>query len=64
MATDLPTREQLRRGMTVEIVQEPGDAPITGEVLKVLTEEHTHPKGIKVKLENGATGRVKQIAPD
>ena len=64
MATDLPTREELGRGMTVEIVQEDGDAPIKGDVLKVLTEKHTHPGGIKVKLENGATGRVKRIAMD
>lgn len=67
MADDLPSRDEIARGQTVEIVQEqdghPGN-PIVGDVSEVLTDEHTHPGGIKVELESGAVGRVKQTNPD
>lgn len=66
MAIDRPSRDEITPGMTVEIVQEqdnnPGE-PLVGDVLKVLTTEHSHPDGIKVKLESGAVGRVKEIRP-
>jgi uncharacterized repeat protein (TIGR03833 family) len=32
-----------------------------GKVKEVLTSSPTHPHGIKVMLENGAVGRIKQI---
>lgn len=32
-----------------------------GVVQKVLTKSATHPHGIKVMLENGVVGRVKEI---
>ncbi|WP_372912803.1 YwbE family protein [Salinigranum sp.] len=67
MADDLPSRDDIARGQTVEIVQEqdghPGD-PIVGDVSTVLTDEHTHPGGIKVELESGVVGRVKQTDPE
>jgi uncharacterized repeat protein (TIGR03833 family) len=63
MAADLPTRDELVRGMTVEIEQTNGDR-ILGEVGVVLTDEQTHPEGILVKLKSGAQGRVKRIAPE
>lgn len=53
--------------MTVEIVQEGENnsgEPIVGDVLKVLTTDHSHPEGIEVKLESGAVGRVKQLHPE
>ena len=60
MSADLPTRDELIQGMTVEIEQENGDR-IVGEVGVVLTDERTHPEGILVKLKSGAQGRVKEI---
>jgi uncharacterized repeat protein (TIGR03833 family) len=32
-----------------------------GVVKDILTKSPTHPHGIKVRLENGAIGRVKEI---
>ncbi len=32
-----------------------------GRVQAILTKSPTHPHGIKVRLENGAVGRVKEI---
>lgn len=49
--------------MTVEIEQEHGDR-IVGEIGAVLSNERTHPEGILVKLESGARGRGKRIAPE
>nr|WP_250137889.1 DUF2196 domain-containing protein [Halorientalis salina] len=63
MAADLPTRDELRQGMTVEIDQENGDR-IIGEVGAVRTDERTHPEGILVTLKSGARERVKQIGPE
>lgn len=65
-AADWPTREDLRYGLTVEIDQETTDNDdlLVGEIEKILTEEHTHPEGIEVKLQNGAVGRVRRIATD
>ena len=34
-----------------------------GVVRDILTKSPTHPHGIKVRLENGAIGRVKEIRP-
>lgn len=66
MAADLPTREDIRTGMTVEVEQ--GDADpderLIGDVRLILTDERTHPGGIKVELESGVVGRVKTIHPE
>ncbi|MFC4541413.1 DUF2196 domain-containing protein [Halosolutus amylolyticus] len=63
MSADLPTRDELVQGMTVEIEQENGDR-VVGEDGAVLTDERTHPEGIFVKLESGPRGRVKRIGPE
>ena len=63
MSADLPTRDELVQGMTVEVEQENGDR-IIGEVGAVLTDERTHPEGILVKLKSGVQGRVKEIGPE
>ncbi len=63
MSADLPTRNELMTGMTVEVEQENGDR-IIGEVGAILSDERTHPEGILVKLKSGVRGRVKQIGPD
>ncbi|MFW5905603.1 MAG: DUF2196 domain-containing protein [archaeon] len=63
MSADLPTRDELVSGMTVEIERVNGDR-IVGEIGAVLTDERTHPEGILVKLKSGAQGRVKRIGPE
>lgn len=63
MSSDLPTRNELQPGITVEVEQENGDR-IIGEVGAVLSEERTHPEGILVKLKSGVRGRVKRIGPE
>lgn len=67
MAADLPTRDEVRRGTTVAVEQEQENnegQPIVGEVRAVFTDEHTHPRGIRVELESGVVGRVKEIDPE
>lgn len=63
MSGDLPTRDELEPGITVEVEQVNGDR-IVGEVGAVLSDERTHPEGILVKLKSSARGRVKRIGPE
>ena len=61
---DGKTRSSLKPGMTVLIVlkQDQGTGKLTRGIVKdILTKSPTHPHGIKVRLENGAVGRVKEI---
>jgi uncharacterized repeat protein (TIGR03833 family) len=57
-------RDTLRKGIQVAIVlkqdQSSGKRTI-GIVKDILTKSATHPHGIKVRLESGAIGRVKEI---
>jgi uncharacterized repeat protein (TIGR03833 family) len=57
-------RDTLRNGIQVAIVlkqdQRSGKRTI-GIVKDILTKSATHPHGIKVRLESGAIGRVKEI---
>ncbi len=58
------THSNLKPGMTVLIVlkQDQSTGKLTRGVVKdILTKSPTHPHGIKVRLESGAVGRVKQI---
>lgn len=67
MSADLPTRRELRPGLTVEVVQEQENndgEPLIGEIQEVLTDENTHPEGILVRLHSDVTGRVKEIGPE
>ncbi len=60
----LPTRQQLRPGLRVRIVlkQDQSSGRLTEGILKdILTSSPTHPHGIKVRLLNGAVGRVQEI---
>lgn len=54
----------ITRGLRVSIVlksdQQSGNLT-EGIVAEILTKSHTHPHGIKVRLESGAVGRVKLI---
>ena len=59
-------RTDIQPGLTVRIVmkQDQRTGKLTEGVVKdILTNTRTHPHGIKVRLENGAVGRVKEIIP-
>ncbi len=65
-ATSGTVRSNIKPGMTVLIVLKP-DQP-TGRLTKgivkdILTSSPTHPHGIKVRLQDGQVGRVKEIVP-
>lgn len=46
----------------VELIQDKRTGRLTGgKVKEILTSAPTHPHGIKVMLENGLIGRIKQI---
>lgn len=57
-------REDIKRGTRVKVVQKQDQRSgnlTEGVVSKILTNSHTHPHGIKVMLEGGIVGRVKEI---
>jgi uncharacterized repeat protein (TIGR03833 family) len=57
-------RKNIKPGIKVLIVQkkdQPTGATTEGIVKDILTSSPTHPHGIKVRLESGEVGRVKQI---
>ena len=57
-------RSQIKIGARVRIVQKKDQRSgklTEGAVLKLLTKSPTHPHGIKVMLENGLVGRVKEL---
>ena len=58
------TRSNIKPGMTVLIVmkQDQRTGKLTRGIVKdILTKSPNHPHGIKVRLESGAVGRVKEI---
>ena len=58
------TRSQIQLGMKVRVVekQNQGSGKLTeGLVHRILTKSPRHPHGIKVMLDNGIVGRVKEI---
>ena len=60
------TRSQIRPGIRVRVVEKQNQRTGTlteGIVQKILTKSPEHPHGIKVTLENGIVGRVKEIVP-
>ena len=61
---DATRRADIRPGMTVLIVlkqDQPTGKLTKGIVKDILTKSAAHPHGIKVRLENGQVGRVKDI---
>jgi uncharacterized repeat protein (TIGR03833 family) len=57
-------RSQIQPGMKVRVVQKQhqrSGALTEGIVQRILTKSPQHPHGIKVMLENGIVGRVKEI---
>ncbi|MCF6222209.1 MAG: YwbE family protein [Flavobacteriaceae bacterium] len=64
MNTDGRNRKNIQIGIHVEIVlkkdQRSGNLT-EGFVKRIFTKSPNHPHGIKVQLENGEVGRVKNI---
>jgi uncharacterized repeat protein (TIGR03833 family) len=57
-------RSQIRPGIKVRVVEKQNQRTgqlTEGIVQRVLTKSPTHPHGIKVMLDNGIVGRVKEI---
>jgi uncharacterized repeat protein (TIGR03833 family) len=57
-------RKDVRPGLTVDIVMKQDQRTgrqTRGVVKDVLTKSSHHPHGIKVRLETGEVGRVKEI---
>jgi uncharacterized repeat protein (TIGR03833 family) len=57
-------RSDLKPGLHVRIVlkQDQTSGKLTEGIVKdILTKSPTHPHGIKVRLESGLVGRVKEI---
>lgn len=57
-------RSEVRPGLRVKIVlkQDQRTGKLTEGVVKdILTNSSTHPHGIKVRLQDGQVGRVKEI---
>lgn len=60
-------RKDIKPGMKVGIVlkQDQRSGSLTRGVVKdILTKSANHPHGIKVRLETGEVGRVKEIVAD
>jgi uncharacterized repeat protein (TIGR03833 family) len=56
-------RDNIEKGMNVKVVQKQDQRSgklTEGVVAKILTNSKTHPHGIKVRLEDGTVGRVKE----
>ncbi|HKP87969.1 MAG TPA: YwbE family protein [Blastocatellia bacterium] len=57
-------RKDIKPGLTVDIVlkqDQRSGRRIRGVVKDILTKSGNHPHGIKVRLETGEVGRVKEI---
>ena len=61
---DGQTRSYIKPGLKVRVVEKQNQSAgklTEGVVQKILTKSPHHPHGIKVMLENGVVGRVKEI---
>ncbi|WP_066631135.1 YwbE family protein [Labilibacter marinus] len=59
-------RKNIQIGVEVEVVQKHHQRTgelTTGIVKRILTNSSNHPHGIKVQLQSGIVGRVKNIIP-
>ncbi len=59
-------RKSIKKGLLVDIVlkENQGTSALTrGFVQDILTNKQNHPRGIKVRLQNGQVGRVQKILP-
>lgn len=58
------TRAHIKPGLRVSVVQKKDQRSgklTEGIVKEILTNSPTHPHGIKVRMESGIVGRVKEI---
>ena len=58
------SRANIRPGLRVRVVEKQNQRTgklTEGTVSRILTKSPNHPHGIKVMLENGLVGRVKEI---
>jgi uncharacterized repeat protein (TIGR03833 family) len=61
---DGQTRSNIQPGMRVRVVEKQNQRTgqlTEGTVQRILTNSPHHPHGVKVMLENGVVGRVKEI---
>jgi uncharacterized repeat protein (TIGR03833 family) len=61
---DGQSRSQIQPGMRVRVVEKQNQRTgklTEGIVQRILTNSPTHPHGIKVMLDSGIVGRVKEI---
>ena len=61
---DGTSRVNIKIGIEVEVVQKNHQRTgelTTGIVSRILTKSSNHPHGIKVQLESGIVGRVKNV---
>lgn len=66
MAQDPPDRQELRRGMTVRVVQEQDNndgEPLIGDIRQIVGESDD-PPGVVVETESDVTGRVIEVVTD
>ncbi|MGD9161750.1 MAG: YwbE family protein [Desulfobacteraceae bacterium] len=59
-----PSKAAIKPGSHVKVVQKQDQRTgklTEGVVKNILTNFATHPHGIKVRLENGVVGRVKEV---
>jgi len=67
MNADGRNRSAIRAGLHVRIVRKEDQKTgrlTEGIVADILTRSATHPHGIKVRLQNGIVGRVREILTD
>jgi uncharacterized repeat protein (TIGR03833 family) len=60
----LPRRSDIRPGLRVRVVEKQNQRTgilTEGVVGRILTKSPDHPHGIKVMLEDGRVGRVKEV---
>jgi uncharacterized repeat protein (TIGR03833 family) len=63
----VPSRSEVRIGMKVRVVEKQNQQTgklTEGIVQRILTKSPQHPHGIKVMLEGGIVGRVKEIVTE
>ena len=64
---DGQTRSNIQRGLKVRVVEKQNQRTgklTVGIVRRILTNSPHHPHGIKVMLDNGIVGRIKEIVTD
>ena len=64
MLNGIPLRDKISVGIMVQIVQKQDQCTgnlTNGKVKRILTLSNFHPHGIKVELDHGQIGRVKNI---